>query len=63
MRFKDVIQATGLSRSSIYNRLDSNHRSFDPDFPQPSSYGPRLVVWKESEIADWIEKIIISNRH
>ncbi|WP_371263941.1 helix-turn-helix transcriptional regulator [Nitrosomonas sp. Nm58] len=34
------MQLTGLSRSSIYARINSNSSSFDPSFPLPVKLSP-----------------------
>jgi prophage regulatory protein len=46
---------TGLSRSSLYAKLDSKSRYFDPDFPPPLRLGKRAVGWRESEIFTWMD--------
>ncbi len=39
LRRKQVEQSLGLSRSTIYARLDPNSRHYDPDFPTPIKIG------------------------
>lgn len=52
IRLKDVIDCTGLARSTIYKYID------DGMFPKAVSLGGRAVAWVESEVQDWIlEKI------
>lgn len=52
VRMKEVIQRTGLSRSTLYLRMKSG------DFPQSFSLGtPNAIGWLESDIDGWIEKI------
>src|SRR5256885_4180440 len=34
-RLKDVIRITGLSRSTIYGRINKTSSQFDPTFPRP----------------------------
>ncbi|SPJ31473.1 helix-turn-helix transcriptional regulator [Falsiruegeria mediterranea] len=50
-----VEEQTGLSRSSLYAKLDPNSRYFDPEFPRPLRLGIRAVGWRESEIVAWME--------
>ena len=54
-RLKDLTQITGLSRSTIYDRLNSKSPRYDPTFPRAVSLGPRAVGWLSSEILLWIE--------
>ena len=48
IRLKDVIDSTGLGRSTIYKYIA------DGAFPKPVSLGERSVGWVEGEIHDWI---------
>lgn len=45
LRFPEVRAARGESRATIYNRIR------DGLFPRPIPLGPRLVGWRESEVA------------
>jgi prophage regulatory protein len=55
LRRREVEQTTGLSRSSIYERMNIRSRYYDPDFPKPVRLGQRAVGWRASEIAAWID--------
>lgn len=44
-RFPEVKRVSGLSRSTIYLRIKEGL------FPKPILLGPRMVGWRESEIA------------
>ncbi|MGI1944758.1 helix-turn-helix transcriptional regulator [Shewanella glacialipiscicola] len=48
IRLKDVIDCTGLARSTIYKYIDQGI------FPKSVSLGDRAVAWVESEIQEWI---------
>lgn len=48
IRLKEVIDSTGLGRSTIYKYIAEGL------FPKPVSLGDRAVAWLESEIQDWI---------
>ena len=60
LRLKQVIERTGLSRSTIYDRINPKSKRFDSSFPQSiklnanatSSTG--AVGWLESSIDEWI---------
>jgi prophage regulatory protein len=47
LRRPDVERATGLPRSTIYQRMAEG------TFPKPVPLGGRSVGWIEAEIADW----------
>lgn len=48
IRLKEVIDSTGLARSTIYKYIAEG------TFPKPVSLGDRCVGWVESEVHDWI---------
>ena len=48
LRLPQVIAKTGLSRTTIYNRIS------DGLFPKPVNLGPRAVGWLNHEVNDWI---------
>ncbi|HCF5259802.1 helix-turn-helix transcriptional regulator [Pseudomonas aeruginosa] len=48
IRLKEVINSTGLARSTIYKHIGEG------TFPRPVSLGDRCVGWVDSEVHDWI---------
>ena len=49
LRLPDVTNVTGLSRSSIYQKIS------DGEFPKQINLGAKSVGWIESDIQTWIE--------
>lgn len=56
LRLPEVMARTGLSRSTIYMRLDEGH------FPRPVSLGGRAVGWIEAEVDEWMRERIAASR-
>ena len=56
LRLPEVQRRTGLSRSTIYVRLDQGL------FPRPVSLGARAVGWIDSEVDEWIRERIVASR-
>ena len=56
LRLTEVKATTGLSKSSIYARIS------DGTFPKQIPLGPRLVVWVESDIQNWISEQVSAAR-
>jgi len=56
IRLKSVMARTGLSRSSIYDRLDSGSKRHDRSFPTQIRLGAngRAVGWLSNEIDSWL---------
>jgi prophage regulatory protein len=48
IRLKEVLDTTGLSRSTVYKYMA------DGNFPKPVTLGERCVGWVESEVHDWL---------
>ena len=51
-RLPDVMNMTGLSRSSIYLRISTN------EFPKPVKIGRRAIGWPEDSIIAWQTKMM-----
>ena len=56
LRLNDVKAKTGLSRSTIYLRMEEG------TFPKKISLGSRAVGWINSEVIEWIEQRIGESR-
>lgn len=48
LRLADVIEKTGLAKSTIYKYADAGR------FPRPISLGGKSVGWIDSEIHEWL---------
>jgi prophage regulatory protein len=56
LRLAEVKATTGLSKSTIYARISEG------TFPKQILIGPRLVVWVESDIQNWIAEQVAAAR-
>jgi prophage regulatory protein len=57
LRRKKVEERTGLSRSSLYQKISNG------TFPAPIKLGARAVGWLESEIDDFIQARVTESRN
>lgn len=48
LRRPDVEKITGLSKSTIYAKMANG------EFPAQIKLGPRLVVWAEAHVQEWM---------
>lgn len=56
LRLDAVLEATGMSRSSIYRQIQAGK------FPKPVKVlGERVAVWPESIIAEWQRELLAAN--
>ena len=51
-RLPEVMNMTGLSRSSIYLRISTD------EFPKPVKIGRRAIGWPEESIIAWQAKVM-----
>ena len=56
LRLRDVIKMTSLTRTTIYNYMSEGK------FPKNIHLGPKISVWIEREIEEWINSQILLNR-
>jgi prophage regulatory protein len=57
LRIKQLAEKIGLSRSTIYERINPKSKKHDPAFPRPVALweGPKApVAWIESEVDAWL---------
>lgn len=54
LRLKRMKEKTGISGSSIYNKLNPRSKYYDETFPKPIRLGASSVGWIESDVDAWI---------
>jgi len=64
LRRKQLEQLLGISRSTVYARLDPKSKQYDPDFPTPIkiSASSDSVAWIEAEAQSYIAHRIADSR-
>lgn len=55
LRIKQVQACIGMSRSSIYAKLDRGGKYYDPTFPRPFKLGAAAIGWYSNAIFQWLE--------
>ncbi|AGQ97289.1 TPA: AlpA family transcriptional regulator [Vibrio parahaemolyticus] len=56
LKLKEVIEKTALSRSAIYRKMSEDA------FPKSVNLGDRAVAWVESEVDDWMAKVLVNRQ-
>lgn len=56
LRMPDTLKKTGLSRSSVYQRIREN------TFPQPVRLGVRTVGFVEHEVDDFLSHLMLDRK-
>lgn len=62
LRLRDVLKRAGLSRSTIYNKLNVGSCHYDAKFPKQIRVGKTSVSWIESVINSWVEECVKLSR-
>lgn len=66
LRRKQLEARIGLSRSTIYSRINPSSSSYDPTFPKPVELGQGMlkppVGWIEAEVDAWLSAQIDLSR-
>lgn len=55
IKLRDVSRITGLSKSTIYNKLNKKLPYYDPEFPMQIKLGAKSVGWIAAEVFRWLE--------
>ena len=58
LRLPQVMECTGLSRSTIYDLMNPNSLRYDSSFPTQVELTHSTVGWVDVEIYAWIESRI-----
>ena len=62
LRLKQVLEITGLSKSTVYDLLNPKSPRHDANFPRSIQLTQSSVGWLASEINEWIELRIAKSR-
>ena len=62
IKLPTLLSGTALSKTLVYDKMDTNSPRYDPTFPKQVKIGPKAVAWVESEVDQWIEQRIAASR-
>jgi len=62
LRLHELLQRTGLSRSSVYLRMRRESPYFDPKFPPPIRLGSRAIGFREDMVDSWIAGLAVGDQ-
>jgi prophage regulatory protein len=62
LRMKQLMEQTGLSRSTLYDMMSVKSKRYDSTFPRGIKLTEATVCWLESEVNAWIDSKIKQNR-
>ncbi|RMV16038.1 helix-turn-helix transcriptional regulator [Pseudomonas savastanoi] len=58
LRMAEVTRRVGLSKSTIYDRINPKSTRYDNTFPKPIKIGLSAIGWLDEHINSWIESRI-----
>jgi prophage regulatory protein len=58
LRVKQLCACLGLSRSTIYDRINPESKRYDETFPKQFKMGGNAVGWLEADIQKWLSRCI-----
>ena len=59
LRMAELTALLGISRSSIYEKLNPKSRYYDADFPKPIRLGAASVGWRSTSVDEWIASRVV----
>lgn len=62
LRLGAVCQLIGVSRSTLYNWIDSQSRWYIPSFPRPIRIGNAAIGWHENELLEYMRSAARAGR-
>lgn len=62
LRRKQIEELFGISRSTIYARLDPKSKQHDPLFPTPIHLSAKAIAWVDSECHAYIAHLVAASR-
>ncbi|MCW6567572.1 helix-turn-helix transcriptional regulator [Yersinia ruckeri] len=54
LRMAELTKLVGISRSSIYEKLNPKSKYYDACFPKPVRLGAASVGWRSTSVEAWI---------
>ncbi|MEG8244844.1 MULTISPECIES: helix-turn-helix transcriptional regulator [Pseudomonas] len=58
IRLKQLSVRVGLSRSTIYDRINPRSSRYDATFPKPFKLGSFAVGWLEEDVSAWLQRCV-----
>lgn len=54
LRMTELTVMLGISRFSIYEKLNPRSKYYNPDFPKPIKLGASSVGWQYASVEKWL---------
>jgi len=55
LKLPDLVKISGLSRSTLYEKLNKKSSRYDETFPKQLKLSRNAVGWLEHEVLEWLE--------
>lgn len=57
IRLNTLLDLVGMSRSTVYNRINPKSKYYDPMFPKRVRLGPKAIGWVLADVYAYIEHL------
>ena len=57
IRLPKLIQILGISRSTVYLKINTRSKYYDQNFPRPIKLGEKAVGWMLNDVFEYLERI------
>ena len=57
IRLPKLIQILGISRSTVYLKINTRSKYYDQNFPRPIKLGEKAVGWMFNDVFEYLERI------
>jgi prophage regulatory protein len=62
LRLKQLLERTGLSKSTVYDKLNPRSPRYDGSFPRQIHVSAGIVGWLQSEVDAWLQSKVEASR-
>lgn len=57
IRLPKLLQILGISRSTVYLKINNQSKYYDQNFPRPIKLGEKAVGWMLNDVFEYLERI------
>ena len=57
IRLPKLLQIWGISRSTVYLKINKQSKYYDQNFPRPIKLGEKAVGWMLNDVFEYLERI------
>ncbi len=63
IRLPKLLSILGISRSTVYLKINKSSKYYDKDFPKPIKLGEKAIGWINQDVMEYIEVIKMGTKY